>query len=564
MDTHQTTYVVTVGNLEYGLRDDDLREAFASYNPIRCRVAVGKSKTGEPRSKGWGLVEFSTKEMADKFINEMNGKRLRDRTLRVNSATQDDLDWFNPSIRKKRFGGLTKFASQQQPLTSQQNVFNNSIPSSSQWDQTSSRTLSSVSPTQQNPLLVNLGTTAAVPSTTTTTTTTTSTQLPLLPSLSTTTASSALTTAATLLQFGSVPLSSSPSPTSTSVSAISSSPSSVPLSSSSTTTPTLGSSLNVATVSSSTPYSQITTAPTLQNLSNYLQLGAVASQIYPQNIGETQNFIPRQSAGVGMSLSIVPQRLHLESITDPMTFKFCIIDFETSLSTTTLHLPVEIGIFVFTFLTGKVCSFHRFIDAGLVPTCHIGTALWKEENVHGIPHSRFELAEKNYHKLWKELCDFVEFGETRPSTTSMTSPPNFFAKRPAMKTACLEWLSNKAGCANPFGEVRPVEELIEFIHRRANIKMKSSEVQKYFTTLGGSQHSDSKCVYHKQKESEKGRNFQCALENAHAVGFLVRNIAMKYFGLLGSANESLAQNNSDYKVTGSNDTQNQAVINNKK
>jgi hypothetical protein len=52
---------------------------------------------------------------------------------------------------------------------------------------------------------------------------------------------------------------------------------------------------------------------------------------------------------------------------DPLTFQFCIIDFETSLSTTTLHLPVEIGIFIFNFKVGKVRTFHRFIDAGLVP-----------------------------------------------------------------------------------------------------------------------------------------------------------------------------------------------------
>jgi hypothetical protein len=59
---------------------------------------------------------------------------------------------------------------------------------------------------------------------------------------------------------------------------------------------------------------------------------------------------------------------------------------------------------------------------------HIGYALWKEENIHGIPHSRFELAEKNYNKLWKEICEFVDFGEARLSSNPMLPPPNFFAK----------------------------------------------------------------------------------------------------------------------------------------
>jgi hypothetical protein len=56
---------------------------------------------------------------------------------------------------------------------------------------------------------------------------------------------------------------------------------------------------------------------------------------------------------------------------------------------------------------------------------------------------------------------------------------------------------------NPFGEVRPVEELIEFIHRRTNNKIKSSKLAEYFTNFDTSQNPDVKCAYHKQKEYEK-------------------------------------------------------------
>jgi hypothetical protein len=43
-------------------------EVFGVFNPLRCRVAIMPTKTGELRSRRWGIIEFSTKEMAERFI----------------------------------------------------------------------------------------------------------------------------------------------------------------------------------------------------------------------------------------------------------------------------------------------------------------------------------------------------------------------------------------------------------------------------------------------------------------------------------------------------------------
>jgi hypothetical protein len=35
------------------------------------------------------------------------------------------------------------------------------------------------------------------------------------------------------------------------------------------------------------------------------------------------------------------------------------------------------------------------------------TAIWTTEHVHGIPHHDFELAERDYSKLWKSIINFA-------------------------------------------------------------------------------------------------------------------------------------------------------------
>jgi hypothetical protein len=215
--------------------------------------------------------------------------------------------------------------------------------------------------------------------------------------------------------------------------------------------------------------------------------------------------------------------LKLDSIIEPYfaSHKFFIIDVETSLPSDHIHLPVEIAIYAFSFKDGRYKAYHKLIDAGTMPSYYIGSALWKEENVHGIPHSNFSQGDKNYNVIWQEICAFVDLPEQK------TFPVNFFAKNPAAKTACLEWIANKAGAQNHFGDVRPVEELIESVCRRKykdrsfNIGVRN-RIPEIFVKL--EKIVDGKCEYHRSKDSKSGKSFSCALAKAQAVGSLLKEI----------------------------------------
>ena len=73
-----------VGNLDYGVTSDQLRDHFAPAGTIEDAVVIMDKYSG--RSKGFGFVEFATAEEAQKAIEMFNGKELGGRELRVNEA----------------------------------------------------------------------------------------------------------------------------------------------------------------------------------------------------------------------------------------------------------------------------------------------------------------------------------------------------------------------------------------------------------------------------------------------------------------------------------------------
>jgi RNA recognition motif-containing protein len=73
-----------VGNLPYSTTDDDLRTLFAEYGTVESTAVISDRETG--RSKGFGFVELSSKEEADKAIEALNGKDNGGRNLVVNEA----------------------------------------------------------------------------------------------------------------------------------------------------------------------------------------------------------------------------------------------------------------------------------------------------------------------------------------------------------------------------------------------------------------------------------------------------------------------------------------------
>lgn len=70
-----------IGNLAWGVTDDKLQAAFASFGDVTGARVVTEKGTG--RSRGFGFVEFSDDAAAEKAVAEMNGKDLEGRPIRV-------------------------------------------------------------------------------------------------------------------------------------------------------------------------------------------------------------------------------------------------------------------------------------------------------------------------------------------------------------------------------------------------------------------------------------------------------------------------------------------------
>ena len=73
-----------VGNLPYGVRDEDLHEAFGAFGNVSSAKVMMERDTG--RSKGFGFVEMGSDEEAQAAVNGMNGQAFGGRNIVVNEA----------------------------------------------------------------------------------------------------------------------------------------------------------------------------------------------------------------------------------------------------------------------------------------------------------------------------------------------------------------------------------------------------------------------------------------------------------------------------------------------
>jgi RNA recognition motif-containing protein len=73
-----------VGNLAYSATEDDLRSLFTRAGTVQSVALIKDRETG--RSKGFGFVEMSTQEEAQKAITMFHGQQFMDRALTVNIA----------------------------------------------------------------------------------------------------------------------------------------------------------------------------------------------------------------------------------------------------------------------------------------------------------------------------------------------------------------------------------------------------------------------------------------------------------------------------------------------
>ena len=75
---------IYVGNLDFKVSEDELRQAFANYGQVDNVTILKDRDTGQPR--GFGFVEMANDEEAEKAIHAMNGYQLGARALNVNEA----------------------------------------------------------------------------------------------------------------------------------------------------------------------------------------------------------------------------------------------------------------------------------------------------------------------------------------------------------------------------------------------------------------------------------------------------------------------------------------------
>jgi cold-inducible RNA-binding protein len=73
-----------VGNLDFKVVEDDLRELFGQYGQIDQVTLMRDHDTG--RSRGFAFVEMANTNDGDKALTELDGAQYAGRTLRVNEA----------------------------------------------------------------------------------------------------------------------------------------------------------------------------------------------------------------------------------------------------------------------------------------------------------------------------------------------------------------------------------------------------------------------------------------------------------------------------------------------
>jgi RNA recognition motif-containing protein len=75
-----------VGNLSFDVSDDDLRQAFSEAGSCSSASIVRDRMTG--KSRGFGFVEMSTEEEAQRAVSTLNGRDLQGRAMNVSEARE--------------------------------------------------------------------------------------------------------------------------------------------------------------------------------------------------------------------------------------------------------------------------------------------------------------------------------------------------------------------------------------------------------------------------------------------------------------------------------------------
>jgi cold-inducible RNA-binding protein len=75
---------IYVGNLSYQVSEEELKEEFKNFGDVKSTKIIIDRETG--RSKGFGFVEMEQSEDGENAINQLNGKDLKGRNIKVNES----------------------------------------------------------------------------------------------------------------------------------------------------------------------------------------------------------------------------------------------------------------------------------------------------------------------------------------------------------------------------------------------------------------------------------------------------------------------------------------------
>jgi RNA recognition motif-containing protein len=75
---------IYVGNLSYDVLEIDLRQTFEAFGQVTSTTIVKDRYSG--KAKGFGFVEMPNRDEAQLAINNLDGKELMGRKMKVNEA----------------------------------------------------------------------------------------------------------------------------------------------------------------------------------------------------------------------------------------------------------------------------------------------------------------------------------------------------------------------------------------------------------------------------------------------------------------------------------------------
>jgi RNA recognition motif-containing protein len=92
-----------VGNLSFDVTKQDLEDAFAEVGPCESVALITDRATGQ--SRGFGFVEMASPADAQKAIQQLDGKEIKGRAIKVSEAREREGGGGGGGGRGPRGGG---------------------------------------------------------------------------------------------------------------------------------------------------------------------------------------------------------------------------------------------------------------------------------------------------------------------------------------------------------------------------------------------------------------------------------------------------------------------------